>query len=67
MNPQRQALIDAIVAMCERYPHWRFGQLVENLAGWADANAWDVEDAQLLAAALAHLERLPKVEEKATT
>jgi hypothetical protein len=66
MNPQRQALIEAITNLCERYPHWRFGQLVENLAGWADVNSWDVEDDQLLAAALAHLKQLPKIEEKAT-
>ena len=66
MNPQRRALIDAVVALCERYPHWRFGQLVQNVTLWADADAWDVEDDQLLAAALAHLDRLAAAEQKAT-
>ncbi|MCI0460956.1 MAG: hypothetical protein L0Z62_28755 [Gemmataceae bacterium] len=56
---ERQALIDAIIALCERYPHWRLGQLVLNVAGWADDDAWDVEDEQLLAAVVAHLEQLP--------
>lgn len=39
-----------------RYPHWRIGQLVANVAGWADADVWDAEDGQLLAAASAHIE-----------
>ena len=55
---KRAALIKAINELCERYPHWRFGQLVSNVAGWADVNIWDVEDDQLLAAAGAHLEHL---------
>jgi len=63
---ERQDLIDAIAALCERYPHWRFGQIVTNLAGWADAETWDAEDGQLLAAAVAHLDQLPSREHKAT-
>jgi hypothetical protein len=56
---ERQVLINTIIALCDRYPHWRFGQLVLNVAGWADADAWDVEDAQSLTAAIAHLKQLP--------
>lgn len=55
----RTELIEAIAALSERYPHWRFGQLVANVAGWADAEIWDVEDEQLLSAATAHQERSP--------
>src|SRR5690349_5918209 len=57
-NEERAALLRGIAALCERYPHWRFGQLVANVAGWADQEIWDVEDEQLLAAARAHLAQL---------
>ena len=55
---ERFALLQVITELCNRRPHWRFGQLVSNVAGWADADVWDVEDAQLLAAAESYLEQL---------
>jgi hypothetical protein len=56
MNSQQRANLLAIVAeLCERYPDWRLGQLVANVAGWADQEIWDVEDEQLLEAARLHL------------
>jgi hypothetical protein len=59
MNSQPRAdLLAAIGALCERYPNWRFGQLIANVAGWADQEIWDVEDEQLLDAARQHLEQL---------
>ncbi len=57
MTPQRIALLKAINQLAERYPEWRFGQLVSNVAGWADAGLWDIDDEQLLAAATLHLEQ----------
>jgi hypothetical protein len=46
MNDQeRTAFLRAMIELCDHYPHWRFGQLISNLAGWADADPWDVEDA----------------------
>ena len=54
---ERSVLLQALTELCERYPHWRFGQLVSNVAGWADAEVWDVEDSQLLAAAESHLDQ----------
>ncbi len=58
MNSERRVeLLEAIAELCRRYPHWRLGQLVANLAGWADQEIWDVEDEQLLAAALLHLQQ----------
>lgn len=54
----REKLIRLISELCERYPHWRFGQLVSNVAGWADEEVWDVEDEELIAAASAHLDQL---------
>jgi hypothetical protein len=57
-SQERTDLLAAIMELCERYPHWRFGQLVANVAGWADQEIWDVEDEQLLAAARSHLSQL---------
>lgn len=56
MTADRSELFAALAELCRKYPHWRFGQLVANVAGWADVEAWDVEDEQLLAAVSAHLE-----------
>lgn len=57
-SQQRADLLAALTALCQRYPNWRFGQLVANVAGWADQEIWDVEDEQLLEAARLHLEQL---------
>jgi len=51
----RGEVLTALGELTRRYPHWRLGQLVANVAGWADADVWDVEDGQLLAAAQEHL------------
>jgi hypothetical protein len=40
-------LLEMIATLCDRFPDWRFGQLVSNVAGWADVDIWDVEDDQL--------------------
>ena len=59
MNSERRAdLLEAIAELCRRYPHWRLGQLIANIAGWADQEIWDVEDEQLFAAAQLHLQQL---------
>ena len=55
---KRAELLRVLAELCERYPHWRFGQLVSNIAGWADVEIWDIEDEQLLAAVKAHLDHL---------
>jgi hypothetical protein len=55
IDPGRTEVFAALAELARRYPHWRIGQLVANVAGWADAELWDVEDEQLLAAARAHL------------
>jgi hypothetical protein len=54
-DPGRNEVFAALAELARRYPHWRVGQLVANVAGWADAELWDAEDEQLLAAARAHL------------
>lgn len=57
-SQERADLLMVIEELCERYPHWRLGQLVANVAGWADQEIWDVEDQQMLAAARLHLLQL---------
>lgn len=52
---ERAEVFAALAELSQRYPHWRLGQLVANVAGWADAEVWDAEDEQLLSAARAHL------------
>ena len=58
MNERACNLIQVFEELRSRYPHWRFGQLVSNVAGWADVDVWEVDDEQLLTAATAHLEHL---------
>jgi HD superfamily phosphohydrolase YqeK len=66
MNNQQRAELLAIIAdLCRRYPDWRLGQLVANVAGWTDQDIWDVEDEQLLQAARLHLQQLAQREEQA--
>jgi hypothetical protein len=54
MTSQTQDLLAAIAELCRRYPGWRFGQLISNVAGWADQEIWDVEDKELLRAIRLH-------------
>ena len=55
-------LLMLIAELSRRYPDWRLGQLIANVAGWADQEIWDIEDEQLLAAAQVHLQQLESVE-----
>ena len=59
-SAQRTQLLKRIDELSRRYPDWRLGQLLCNVAGWADADTWDAEDEQLLAAAEAHLAQFAK-------
>jgi hypothetical protein len=53
---QTSELMRALAELQARYPNWRFGQLVANVADWADQSVWDIEDEQLLAACRNHLQ-----------
>ena len=62
MNSQERAeLLATIAELSQRYPDWRLGQLVANVAGWADQEIWDIDDEQLLEAARVHLKQLTRV------
>jgi hypothetical protein len=54
---QRTELLAAVAELSHRYPDWRLGQLIANVAGWADKEIWDVEDDQLMTAARSHLQQ----------
>lgn len=55
---QRTELLAAVTLLSEHYPNWRLGQLIANVAGWADEDIWDVSDEQLLDAVQLHLQQL---------
>ncbi len=59
MTPARRAILLAMADMSERYPEMRFGQLVANIASWANgptaAAVWDVEDDEFLAGIQSHI------------
>jgi len=52
---QRTELLDTIGELSRRYPDWRVGQLIANVADWADRNVWDIEDEEIIAATRQHL------------
>jgi hypothetical protein len=44
-NPDRIAEVLAKVEQLWRmYPDWRLGQLIANVASWADTDIWDLEE-----------------------
>ena len=51
----RTRLLTVVAKLSERYPEWRLGQLIANVAGWADRDVWDIDDQEWLGAAEAHL------------
>jgi hypothetical protein len=67
MSPQQSELFEVLAELRRRYPAWRFGQLVANIAGWADQDVWDVEDDRLIEAARSHLQALMRREQQMAT
>jgi hypothetical protein len=63
----RSGLMHVLMELQTHYPNWRFGQLIANVADWANQNTWDVEDDQLLAAAEQHLQTLAEHKQEAGT
>jgi hypothetical protein len=58
MNNQNHSDLFAVLVELSRcYPEWRLGQLIANVAGWADQDIWDINDEQLLDAARLHLQQ----------
>jgi len=61
----RTKLLSALAELGEHFPNWRFGQLVENAAGWADVSSWEIEDQQLLAAVRHYIDNQPTAAQSA--
>lgn len=57
-------LFEVLAELRRRYPNWRFGQLIANIAGWADQGVWDIDDEQLVEAARLHLHALANREQE---
>jgi hypothetical protein len=66
MSPTRRELFVALEEMSERYPEWRLGQMLANIADWAKQPAdpgagaaaiWDIEDQELVDCIRRHFER----------
>jgi hypothetical protein len=49
------SLCDALLEIRRRFPDFRLGQLIANVAMFAGTDAWGAEDEELLAAAEAFL------------
>ena len=60
-NPREYC--EVLMALSQHYPDWRLGQLVANVADWADENVWDVEDERWIEAARLHLQQLAEREQ----
>ncbi len=56
---QLRELCDTLIEIRRRFPDWRFGQLVSNMASSAGGTmrVWDVEDEALLASAVRFLDQ----------
>ena len=52
----RAELLETLAELSRRYPDWRLGQLVANVAEWENQTVWDVEDSDLLRIARRHRE-----------
>lgn len=59
-DSQREKVFAALAELSRRYPTWRVGQLVANVADWADTELWDLENDQLLAVVQEHLAAFPE-------
>ena len=54
-SSKRDELFSALADLCNRYPHWRIGQTISNVAGWADLDIRDLADDVLLEMIQRHL------------
>jgi hypothetical protein len=59
IDTQRSEVLRALEELSEACPEYRLGQMIANLArlarGHAEGALWEIEDAELLAAARKHL------------
>ena len=65
--PKSTDLLEVLAELRRRYPAWRFGQMIANIAGWADQEVWDVDDDVLLETARSHLAAAARREQEGST
>jgi len=62
MTETRLKILEALSEMSDRYPQWRFGQMVSNVSFWAlgptTQSIWDVDDDAFLQAIRKHLTQM---------
>jgi hypothetical protein len=47
-DPDRIPIVlEKIERLWQRYPDWRLGQLVANVAAWRDTDIWNIEENEL--------------------
>ena len=60
-RPNDEELFTPLREMRALYPHWRFGQMISNLAFWARGaevkSIYDVEDRELVETAKQHVQK----------
>ncbi len=70
-DPVRREILELLVELSAACPDVRLGQLITNLSykcrGLANDAAWEVEDAELVAAAREHLAELEAAHAEAAT
>ena len=58
-DQKKGEVLSAIEKMMDRYPDWRIGQLVSNVATWSRGpqaeSIWDMENEEFVAAVDEHL------------
>jgi hypothetical protein len=57
MNEKKEVTLKLIEQMWQLYPEWRLGQLVANVAEWADTKIWDIEDEDAVEVMREHLRK----------
>lgn len=62
-HPDRiPAVLSELERIWKRHPDWRLGQLVSNLADWAEESVWDIEEDTLIREIQTHLSNLERIE-----
>lgn len=64
-DPNRiPAVLDALESIWRLHADWRLGQLISNIATWAEQDVWDIEEGDLTAEIERHLEQARVTETK---
>ncbi|MBW3539175.1 MAG: hypothetical protein KY476_02800 [Planctomycetes bacterium] len=60
-DPDRiQKVLERVGDMWRRHPDWRLGQLLCNVATWAEDDVWDIEEDVLTAEIDRHIEQFDR-------